>query len=374
MSRSVFRNKLDPDVPLYRRLSSGLLVPSGRVPSPSIGGSASPLSGTFAHGNSLTLTGTGFGTKSTAAPLKYDDFQSVTTSAAITTSSASGPSWSASGTIVPIASAANVRSGTPFTKNMLSRFQPVGGSQPDVSNIYLSGLHVSRFVFDAWFYHDFSSVTSPTVQNMKPWRIHSSNAGDSPNHASLVFVGSDVIAGAADGDSPDDGLSDYFNPLQRSDLSGSWVHMTQITNFGTAGTANGTSITRVDFNGMSATASYLGTRNFGASSDSPTNSEWATMYIGNYVRSEDWGGTMRTYWESVYFDQGSWARIEVGDNATYTSCTHREIQIPSAWSSSSVSFTVNRGSFGTSDSAWIFVIDNSNTVVASQAATFGTSY
>src|SRR4051812_36020631 len=45
------------------------------------------------HGSSFTFTGTSFGTKSAQTPTKYDDFQSVTTSSQISTSSAAGPAW-----------------------------------------------------------------------------------------------------------------------------------------------------------------------------------------------------------------------------------------------------------------------------------------
>jgi hypothetical protein len=37
----------------------------------------------------------------------------------------------------------------------------------------------------------------------------------------------------------------------------------------------------------------------------------------------------------------SWARLELGDNSVYASCTHREVQTPVTWSYSSVTFTGN---------------------------------
>jgi hypothetical protein len=38
-------------------------------------------------------------------------------------------------------------------------------------------------------------------------------------------------------------------------------------------------------------------------------------------------------------------------------CTHREIQIPSAWSDTSITITLNKGSFANFNSAYLYVID-----------------
>jgi len=51
--------------------------------------------------------------------------------------------------------------------------------------------------------------------------------------------------------------------------------------------------------------------------------------------------------------------VELGDNPLYANCTHREVQIPTQWSDSSVSVTVNRGSFSDSEQVYWFVIDES---------------
>ena len=68
----------------------------------------------------------------------------------------------------------------------------------------------------------------------------------------------------------------------------------------------------------------------------------------------------QAYYDNVYVDITP-ARIEIGDSPTFTSCQHREIQIPASWASGAVTFTVNTGTFNQSDSAYLFVIDSSNT-------------
>ena len=73
-----------------------------------------------------------------------------------------------------------------------------------------------------------------------------------------------------------------------------------------------------------------------------------------------------TYWDDVYVDN-SWARVEVGDSSTYANCTHREMQIPSSWSNSSVTVTVNQGSLSSLSGKYLFVVDENGDVSSGYA-------
>lgn len=326
----------------------------------------SGVTGTLTHGSSMTIAGSDFGTKTTAAPVKYDDFQSVTTGQPIDSGSPGGPAWTGGGTIEPIASADLLRSGTPYAKNMLSRWEPTGGASPDASNVNFT--HDFTYLYlDAWFYHDTSGETSGSV-NVKPWRIHTDNGGN-PNSSGVVWVsgiGGDVVNCASDGDVPDDGVSDFFPGVTASDLADGWVHLQQWLYYGSGnGTVDGTCITRLT-GATTATETLSGTFNPGRTGFTA----WTDFWIGNYVRSEDWSGTARFFWEAVYVDD-TWARVELSDNATYTSASHREIQIPSAWSSTSVSATINRGSFAADASVYVHVCTAANACSAGYAVTLG---
>ena len=67
------------------------------------------------------------------------------------------------------------------------------------------------------------------------------------------------------------------------------------------------------------------------------------------------------YFDDIYINN-SWARVEIGDDPDYDSCTHREMQIPTAWSSDSVDITVNQGSFQNGTTAYLFVVDEDGAV------------
>ncbi|MCD4791911.1 MAG: T9SS type A sorting domain-containing protein [Bacteroidales bacterium] len=68
------------------------------------------------------------------------------------------------------------------------------------------------------------------------------------------------------------------------------------------------------------------------------------------------------YYDDVFTQAGTQARVELGDNQSWDLCTHREIQIPTAWSNNSITITANQGSFQDDDTAYLFVVDENGTV------------
>ncbi len=101
---------------------------------------------------------------------------------------------------------------------------------------------------------------------------------------------------------------------------------------------------------------------------------------GSLMRFHRWGSDPHTsipypenseiFFGELYADD-SWARVVIGNASTYASCTHREIQIPSAWSATEITATVNTGSFSDNDDAYLFVVDADGDVSAGYAVTIG---
>lgn len=91
--------------------------------------------------------------------------------------------------------------------------------------------------------------------------------------------------------------------------------------------------------------------------------------IGWYMsNSSDGKGTLNL--DDVYIDK-TWARVEIGDKPSYNSCTKREIQVPSSWSSDSITLKVNQGSFQRDDVAYLFVVDPDGIPSNGTPVTFG---
>ena len=96
------------------------------------------------------------------------------------------------------------------------------------------------------------------------------------------------------------------------------------------------------------------------------------LYFGAYFAMDKYTPTpqMWLYWDEVYIDTTQ-ARVEIGNASSWSACTHREIQIPSSWSSSSISVTVNQGSFSDGGGAYLYVVDsNGNVNDSGRAITF----
>ena len=71
--------------------------------------------------------------------------------------------------------------------------------------------------------------------------------------------------------------------------------------------------------------------------------------------------TQYAYYSDVYVDN-TWARVEIGDAPTWSDCTHREMQIPASWSEASIKVNINQGLFAEGDPAYLFVVDSSGNV------------
>ncbi|MCD4683217.1 MAG: hypothetical protein K8R86_08045 [Bacteroidales bacterium] len=93
------------------------------------------------------------------------------------------------------------------------------------------------------------------------------------------------------------------------------------------------------------------------------------VHIHDYVGT---GATGQQLWYDDFYIDNSWARVEIGDNASYDSCSLREIQIPTAWSSggTSITATVNQGSFPTGEAYYLFVVDAKGVASAGYPVSF----
>jgi hypothetical protein len=86
------------------------------------------------------------------------------------------------------------------------------------------------------------------------------------------------------------------------------------------------------------------------------------QYLGWFDSFADPGyNDNHVYWDDFYAST-SIARVEIGNSATYSSCTHRETQVPISWSTSGnqIQFTLNKGSFG-NERVYAFVVNSDGT-------------
>jgi len=97
--------------------------------------------------------------------------------------------------------------------------------------------------------------------------------------------------------------------------------------------------------------------------------QWRQWTFGSYfardTEAAGGGGPIDAYiyLDDFYFDTTQ-ARVEIGNASTWSGCTWREIQRPTAWSSSSVMIVVNEGGFNSLSGKYLYVVDSSGNVNA----------
>ena len=95
-----------------------------------------------------------------------------------------------------------------------------------------------------------------------------------------------------------------------------------------------------------------------------TSHSWSSCSASNFNElwkiGFDGGGTSPpslTWWMDDIYVDSSFARIMLGNASTYAASTHFEMQVPTAWSNSSVSVKVNTGAFAANQQAYLYVVD-----------------
>lgn len=322
------------------------------------------INGDLKHGSVVTVNGVYFGQKPTPAPLVMDDFSVGN----------NGDLLSARGWLVdsdnpdfdkPQLSSAKLRHSNSVNS---AKFHFTRETSPLQDLAYKQGLPVTgtkRYV-DYWMWYQMPVQTSGQPQHqLKLLKVQtgkssyaSATGGPGVDGYPLIdtyawrYISGNRSTYFPVFAAPSVGPSLYS---QTHFTDGAWVHVRMLIDAGTEGTANGTLkvwfddtlvINRSDI--MMVAAGY------GAL-------PWFNNFqIGKYLGNTDYDPKSETtiYFSEVYYDT-TWARVEIGDNAVYDSCKHREIQVPQNWSDGQISFKVNQGSFSSTEPAYLYVIDAS---------------
>jgi hypothetical protein len=84
-----------------------------------------------------------------------------------------------------------------------------------------------------------------------------------------------------------------------------------------------------------------------------------TISVGGYARMQGFTNNWR-YYDDVYLDT-TLSRIVLADKPVLSQATIVENQIPSAWSDTSITATVNLGKFAQGQTVYLFVVDSTGT-------------
>lgn len=304
------------------------------------------VNGTFNHGNYITISGSGFGSKSPAKPLVWAPFEGGTTAADSNLSATTLDS---------------------NTYQLDTTNQPHSRSTYSVSNMAKTNeVKTAKFVsvntntgqFFVFARRKFPATIWANTSNFKTFWGYPAVLGCANNPKPLVNMVVDRLSWFAvsyQGGAHTTGggqvgpISGYYPPDD-----GSWTTWEMQEKKGTIDTYDGSF--KFWINGQrianwtpkNVTTTY------------PTDT-YCTLVLGDFwtdsVPGKGYLNNVKDFLDDVYMDK-TWARAMIGNASTFDACTHREPLIPTAWSGTSITAYFNQGSFPNGSKVYLFVIDS----------------
>ena len=325
------------------------------------------VSGALNHGASITISGSGFGVKSTAAPVAWDN-----ASGAAVTDVWTG-SWP-----------------DQLPGYNLAYYAPMRGIALPHSHVtrYIAGAHASNtgadtgydvlmwksialpplpyYIYASWYQRADNAWHFGGDNNFKTFDY---SAGDEPYALTQSWY---TCYGPPHPDSnTDNGLQwtqQTGTPLSNPDQNGHNAWWGKAVNpmagqwskveiaIKVTGQADG--YINIWENGQQV-MNYVGiTDNYGGTRRS--------IAIGGYARMQGYTSNWR-YFDDVYVDT-TLSRVVLADKPVLSQASIVELQIPSAWSDGSITAQVNLGKFTQGQTAYLFVVDASGNVSATGLA------
>jgi hypothetical protein len=311
------------------------------------------VSGTVAHGQSITIVGSGFGTKSPAAPITFNDFEAGSSGAVL--DEPGWEVWSVPAGNDPSYSTAQTRGAAGESQSAFQNFVGAYGSSMSLHG--LSGL--DDLYFHGYYY---AAPSGAPTRNTKLLFLSGPDAWGFPEIRFFDMYYPDSAEGNGHNQFGNctggyDGLDDDDNWHSGSIYPNEWVRMEAYAHFGTAGQRDGSvwlqrrTETMVD-RGPDSPEAVL--RSDGC--------DYEQLLVWSYHADDEGSPTpgLELYWDEIYVDNTQ-ARVELGNASTWTSSTHFEIQLPTAWEESTVTVTVRRGTFAPSSTAYVYLVNRDGT-------------
>lgn len=320
-------------------------------------GTISGVSGTISNGSTITISGSGFGTKSTAGPLRFDTFESGTAGSTLSSpwqSYGGGMSYSTTQAHAGTKAAyANITNGENFNTS------------------YYTFTASDECYYSYWW--RTTNLSDSDGNNTKMGRISPFNDSDPYSGPGTISLTTYMWG--------DGGpyLAYHLNTTGENGVEG-WRHIAVDANvwnrvdcFGKvsspAGTANGRvecTIIRPSGNDTLTTGNFV---------SRPAGGTWqyGSVLLGAMDGSVS-SHSYQIYIDDVYVDNTR-ARVEICKESTWNARRHCEVQPATSWvaGGNSIAVTVNRGTFGATEAAYLYVVSSDGTVSSGYGITFGDS-
>jgi hypothetical protein len=295
----------------------------------------SEVSGSISTGDSTVISGSDFGTKSPAAPMLFDNFNSGSSGSYIIDS----PNWTAySG------SGATYSSTSPYGGTGYCAHNSVIGTSGEFRTNYYT------FSGKDELYYTYQNRYTGTGAAARVYKNGRMNTGSNRYSGDGMLAISDNYIFYRPGSTSVYPDGRHFTVANLG--SSSWQRYEMYGKFSSpAGSTNGTIWVQVA--NEKKTYSPIVYRQSGYSF------QYTSILLGLMMANTLSSDYHYMYVDDVYVDSTQ-ARVELCSGSTWSNKGHCAIQIPSAWSSTSITITGNEGALD--DNAYLYVIDSTGSV------------
>jgi hypothetical protein len=333
------------------------------------------------HGQSINIAGTGFGGKSNAAPLVWDDC-----SATLITSKWSG-GWPSGGDSTRVIKYQTPIRGVALPHSHITKYMTGGFSSTDYNTGYNVGvwrtftnMSYPVTIYASWYRQmdpqwntSWSSTCDGSDNNFKIFDVSNGSSPFTMNGASDGNWYMDYSQSSCGGNT----RINWTNPSWEMNDDG-WGVLSSEQYFGASGyNPIGKWIkTEVEIKLTDQSNGYAKAWDNGVQTVNYTGKTigWSgtTKSIGpmSYARLKDTNSWL--YFADLYLDTTA-QRALICTGSTWSTRGVCEVQIPTAWGDTSATVNVNQGAFANGSNAYLYVVDGTGAASNGQKVTFGTS-
>ena len=328
-------------------LATGMAASAGAQPV--VGGA----SGTVAHDQTITISGSSFGSKGAAAPHVWENFNDGSASA-----------LNAHG-VTRMNNADNLR----HANSVFNARVDFKASAPNGDHGYYSyeGQTASRWFVQYWVKLAPNWQWGTTsygggndgMANVKFFRMFPTGSRNYTNAGYSYHGFGDSILRFSE-----NAGDNYISRSLKTLLPVNQWHSIQVE-FGEnsgAGAANGRLRLWIDGQLVDSTDSFV--TNAASDGAAINKRPYIIGFFDSWPSSDAAVSNMYASCADIYVDS-TFSRVEIGNAASYGACTRREIQIPTSWSNGSITARVNQGGFTGGQQAYVYVVDANGQVNAS---------
>jgi chitodextrinase len=357
--------------------ASGISTAAGATTQASGGSSGTPtitgVSGTISQGQSITITGSSFGTKSHAGPMLWDNFDGGGIGAVVANDSTGSVPLVHQGNLSGYSRWQGDGGGSYIGKStVFDNSSPKANSSLHARSTFTDGSYWGLNLFVPYsnfttgndlyfsFYFRMTKTGAAFPRQSKTWIAYDSNWSDRLYWSTAY---DNCESGGYRTHITELGPQEHDFAVGGKNVNGEWVRFETYLKQSGPGVANGI-LQQTFYRPTLATPTreFYSTINQKLRTSSNDFVKWT--FGGAYYSMCGSSDTGTVDVDEFYMDDTR-ARVEVCNASTWSGITKCELQIPTAWSDASITATFNKGYLGSSTTAYVYVIDATGNVNAS---------